>query len=133
MDALIAILPGDGIGPEVTHEGVRVLNAIAKKYGHRFELQEALIGGAALDTLDTPAPEATLDLAREADATMLGAVGGPKWNDLPNDKRPEHGLLTLRAAMNAFANVRPVVPHKTLIGASPIKEELLIGVDIIVV
>ena len=133
MDALIAILPGDGIGPEVTHEGVRVLNAIAKKYGHRFELREALIGGAALDALDTPAPEATLDLAREADATMLGAVGGPKWNDVPNDKRPERGLLKLRVAMNAFANVRPVVPHKTLAGASPIKEELLIGVDIIVV
>ena len=85
MDALIAILPGDGIGPEVTREGVRVLNAIAKKYGHRFELREALIGGAALDALATPAPEATLDLAREADATMLGAVGGPNWNDVPND------------------------------------------------
>lgn len=133
MDALIAILPGDGIGPEVTHEGVRVLSAIAEQYGHRFNLREALIGGAALDSLDIPAPEATLDLVREADAVLLGAVGGPKWNDLPSDKRPERGLLNLRAAMNVFANVRPVVPHEALRSASPIKEELLVGVDIIVV
>ncbi len=133
MDALIAILPGDGIGPEVTHEGVRVLNAIAEQYGHRFERREALIGGAALDAVDIPAPEATLDLAREADAVLLGAVGGPKWNDVPGDKRPERGVLNLRAAMNTFANIRPVVPHEALRGASPIKEELLVGVDMIVV
>jgi 3-isopropylmalate dehydrogenase len=133
LEALIAILPGDGIGPEVTQEGVRVLDAIAEHHGHRFELREALIGGAALDALGIPAPEATLDLAREADAVLLGAVGGPKWNDEPGDKRPERGLLNLRAAMNAFANVRPVVPHEALRSASPIKEELLVGVDMIVV
>jgi len=133
LEALIAILPGDGIGPEVTQEGVRVLDAIAEHHGHRFELREALIGGAALDAYDIPAPEATLDLAREADAALLGAVGGPKWNDVPGDKRPERGLLNLRAAMNTFANVRPVVPHEALRSASPIKEELLVGVDMIVV
>ena len=133
MEALIAILPGDGIGPEVTDEGVRVLNAIAEHHGHRFEMREALIGGAALDAQNIPAPEATLDLAREADAALLGAVGGPKWNDVPGDKRPERGLLNLRAAMNVFANVRPVVPHEALRSASPIKEELLVGVDMIVV
>jgi 3-isopropylmalate dehydrogenase len=133
LEALIAILPGDGIGPEVTQEGVRVLDAIAEHHGHRFELREALIGGAALDAHDIPAPEATLDLAREADAALLGAVGGPKWNDVPGDKRPERGLLNLRTAMNTFANVRPVVPHEALRSASPIKEELLVGVDMIVV
>jgi 3-isopropylmalate dehydrogenase len=133
LKALIAVLAGDGIGAEVTAEAVRALQAVAAKFGHQFEFESALIGGAAIDAVGVPLPPATLALTTRADAILLGAVGGPKWSD-PNAKvRPEQGLLQLRQALGLFANLRPVVPHPATLDASPIKSELLQGVDIMVV
>jgi 3-isopropylmalate dehydrogenase len=133
VKALIAVLAGDGIGAEVTAEGVRALEAIGAKYGHQFEFHPALIGGAAIDAVGTALPPETLALARRADAILLGAVGGPQWSD-PNAKvRPEQGLLQLRQALGLFANLRPVAPHPATLDASPIKPQLLQGVDIMVV
>ena len=132
MKALIAVLAGDGIGGEVTAEAVRVLAAIAQRFGHSFEFQSALLGGAAIDATGEPLPPATLALTQRADAVLLGAVGGPKWS--PDAAvRPEQGLLKLRKALRLFANLRPVVPHPAVLHASPIKAELLHGVDIMVV
>jgi len=132
MEALIAVLPGDGIGPEVTREAVRVLERIAERGGHRFDLTEGLIGGAAIDATGAAFPDDTHALVTAADATLLGAVGGPKWGpEAP--VRPEQGLLDLRAAMNVYANVRPVKTHPALFAASPLRPEFLEGVDILVV
>lgn len=133
MQATIAILPGDGIGPEVTSEAVRVLHAVAAKFGHQFELPTGLIGGAGLDGAGDPFPAATAELCAGAAAVLLGAVGGPKWDGVPTESRPEKGLLRLRAALNVFANLRPVAPHPLLAGASPVRAELLNDVDIMVV
>ncbi len=133
MHAVIASLPGDGIGPEVTSQAVRVLQAVAQKFGHQFEITEALIGGAAVDGVDDPMPKATMDLCKSANAILLGAVGGPKWDDAPKDKRPEIGLLSIRKDLNLFANLRPVVPNPLLFAASPLRPELLINVDILFV
>jgi 3-isopropylmalate dehydrogenase len=133
VNALIAVLPGDGIGTEVTREAVKVLNAVAKKFGHQFQLREGLIGGAGLDAESNPFPADTAALCADADAVLLGAVGGPKWDNVPTDSRPERGLLRLRAALNVFANLRPVSAHPLLRGASPIRAELLEGVDMMVV
>ena len=133
MQALIAVLAGDGIGAEVTAEAVRALGKIAARFGHSFAFEAALLGGAAIDAAGEPLPAATLALARRADAVLLGAVGGPRWSD-PNAKvRPEQGLLQLRKALGLFANLRPVVPHPAALDASPVKAELLRGVDIMVV
>jgi 3-isopropylmalate dehydrogenase len=132
VKALIAILAGDGIGAEVTAEAVRVLGAIAARFGHTFEFEAALLGGAAIDATGDALPPATLTLARRADAILLGAVGGPKWA-ADAKVRPEQGLLGLRKALGLFANLRPVVPHPAVLHASPIKAELLQGVDIMVV
>jgi 3-isopropylmalate dehydrogenase len=133
MKALIAVLPGDGIGTEVTAEAVRALQAIAGRFEHRFEFQDALIGGCAIDATGHALPPATLALAQQADAILLGAVGGPKWSDPYATVRPEQGLLQLRKALGLFANLRPVAPHPKLLDASPLKPELLHGVDIMVV
>ena len=133
MQALIAVLPGDGIGTEVTAEGVRALAAIASRFGHSFEFTHALLGGAAIDAAGEAMPAATLELCRRADAVLLGAVGGPKWSAPDATVRPEQGLLALRKALGLFANLRPVVPHPAMLEASPIKAELLRGVDIMVV
>ena len=133
MHADIVVLPGDGIGPEVTAAAVDVLRAVARRYGHHFRFDEKLIGGAAIDATGTPLPADTLDAAQAADAILLGAVGGPKWSD-PNAKvRPEQGLLAIRKALGLFANLRPVKPHVAGLGASPIKPHLLQGVDLVVV
>ena len=133
MKALITVLAGDGIGGEVTAEAVRVLSAVAARFGHAFEFQEALLGGAAIDATGEALPAATLAAARRADAILLGAVGGPKWSAPDAKVRPEQGLLGLRKALGLFANLRPVVPHPSVLHASPIKAELLHGVDIMVV
>ncbi len=133
MDAAIAVLPGDGIGSEVTAEGVRALEAIAAKFGHSFRFESALLGGAAIDATGEALPAATLAVCERADAVLLGAVGGPKWSDPNAAVRPEQGLLGLRKALGLFANLRPVVPHPAVLDASPIKAELLHGVDIMVV
>jgi 3-isopropylmalate dehydrogenase len=133
MNALIAVLAGDGIGAEVTAEAVRALSQVANRFGHQFEFESALVGGAAIDATGLPLPPATLALAQRADGILLGAVGGPKWSD-PNAKvRPEQGLLQLRQALGLFANLRPVVPHSAVLDASPIKADRLRGVDIMVV
>jgi 3-isopropylmalate dehydrogenase len=133
MKALIAVLAGDGIGPEVTVEAVRALEAIARRFRHDFEFQAGLLGGAAIDATGLPLPPATLELAQRAEATLLGAVGGPKWSDPHAKVRPEQGLLQLRKALGLFANLRPVAPHPKVLEISPIKAHLLRGVDIMVV
>ncbi|HMK85733.1 MAG TPA: 3-isopropylmalate dehydrogenase [Steroidobacteraceae bacterium] len=133
MHALIAVLAGDGIGVEVTREAVRALGRVAERCGHAFSFEEGLLGGAAIDATGEALPNVTLELCRRADAVLLGAVGGPKWSD-PNAKvRPEQGILRLRKELGLFANLRPVVPHPAVLDASPIKSELLRGVDIMVV
>ncbi len=131
--ATIAVLAGDGIGGEVTAEAVRALGRIASKFGHSFRFEAALLGGAAIDATGEPMPAATLALCQSADAVLLGAVGGPKWSQPDAKVRPEQGLLGLRKALGLFANLRPVVPHPAVLDASPIKAELLHGVDIMVV
>jgi 3-isopropylmalate dehydrogenase len=133
VKALIAVLAGDGIGGEVAAEAVRALSAVAARFGHHFEFESALLGGAAIDATGLPLPPATLALAARADAVLLGAVGGPKWSDPDAKVRPEQGLLQLRKALGLFANLRPVVPHPAVLDASPIKAHLLRGVDIMVV
>jgi 3-isopropylmalate dehydrogenase len=133
MQALIAVLPGDGIGPEVAAEAVRALRAVADRGGHAFAFESALLGGAAIDATGEALPGATLELCRRSDAILMGAVGGPKWSDPGAKVRPEQGLLQLRKALGLFANLRPVVPHPAVLHASPIKPELLRGVDIMVV
>ncbi|MFN0064228.1 MAG: 3-isopropylmalate dehydrogenase [Myxococcaceae bacterium] len=131
MKATIAVLPGDGIGPEVVAQGTRLLAAVGEKFGHAFTLAEAKIGGAAIDATGEPLPQVTLQLCRKADAVLLGAVGGPKWDKAR--ARPEQGLLSLRKELGLFANLRPVVPDAALLSASPLKPELLKGVDLLVV
>src|ERR1700677_4276495 len=133
MQARIAVLAGDGIGAEVTAEAVRALEAVAARFGHRFVFESGLLGGAAIDATGMPLPPATLKQVMQADAVLLGAVGGPKWSDPNATVRPEQGLLQLRKALGLFANLRPVVPHPAVLDASPIKAELLRGVDIMVV
>lgn len=133
MEFKITLLPGDGIGPEVVHEGVRVLDVIATKYSHTFHYQERLMGGCSIDTYGTSLTDETLSACQASDAVLLGAVGGPKWDD-PNAKdRPERGLLALRKGLAVFANIRPVRVHPALVDASPLKPERLQGVDILVI
>ncbi len=133
MRARIALLPGDGIGPEVLEEGTRVLDAVAERWGHTFEAKPALIGGAAIDSTGNALPAETIALCRECDAVLLGAVGGPKWDDPRAKVRPEQGLLGIRKALGLFANLRPVTIHEKLAASSPLKAERLTGVDLIVV
>ncbi|MGV8941807.1 MAG: 3-isopropylmalate dehydrogenase [Lysobacter sp.] len=133
MHADIVVLPGDGIGPEVTTAAVEVMRAVASVYGHDFQFHQHLIGGAAIDATGEALPEGTLSACRRADAVLLGAVGGPKWSDPKAAVRPEQGLLGLRKALGLYANLRPVKPHPAALGASPIKPHLLNGVDLVVV
>ncbi len=133
MKAKIVILPGDGIGTEVVEGATAVLHTIAQKFGHTFETEEQLIGGCAIDAEGTALPEATVTACQSADAVLLGAVGGTKWDD-PNAKvRPEQGLLGIRKAMGLFANLRPVKLYPALADASPLRRDKLDGVDILVV
>jgi 3-isopropylmalate dehydrogenase len=129
----IALLPGDGIGPEVVAEGVRVIRAVAERWDHELELREGLIGGCALDARGTPLPPETIELCRNADAVLLGAVGGPRWDDPAAKLRPEQGLLGLRRELQVYANLRPVSVHPSLAAASPLRAERLEGVDLIFV
>jgi 3-isopropylmalate dehydrogenase len=131
MRADFVILPGDGIGPEVTAEAQKVLEAVAIRYGHHFAFDEKIMGGIAIDEFGDPLPESTLAACREADAILLGAVGGPKWDDPTAKTRPEAGLLVLRRELGLFANLRPVKPNRHLVGASPLRPELVEGVDIL--
>ena len=131
--ATITVLAGDGIGPEVAAEGVRVLQAVAERFGHTFTMRPALIGGAAIDETGDPFPADTAAACRAADAVLLGAVGGPKWDGVPATKRPETGLLALRKSLGAYANVRPVAAHPAAVGASSIKTEIAAATDLVVV
>ena len=133
MSQKIVNLPGDGVGPEVATQAMRVLDAVAKKHDLAISTEEQLIGGIGYDKAGSPLPRETLDACRQADAVFLGAVGGPKWADIPVDMRPEMGLLGLRKALGLFANIRPVATIPELIDAAPLKPEKLIGVDIVVV
>lgn len=133
MKARIAVLGGDGIGPEVVGSAVRVLRALASRHGHEFDFEELLIGGAAIDSTGTALPEKTLWACQKADAILLGAVGGPKWDNPNAEVRPEQGLLALRKGLGLYANLRPVKPHPSVLDASPIRPERLRGTDLIVV
>lgn len=133
MRALITVLPGDGVGVEVTAQAVRVLQAVAERGGHEFEFREALIGGIAIDQTGEPLPVATREAVQAADAVFLGAVGGPKWSDPSAAVRPEQGLLGLRALLGVYANIRPVAVQPALAAAAPLKPELLADVDIVFV
>ena len=129
----IAVLPGDGIGPEVVAEGVRILRAVAERWGHSLDLREGLIGGCALDARGTPLPCETLEICRAADAVLLGAVGGPRWDDPNARQRPEQGLLGLRKELGVYANLRPVSVYPSLVAASPLRAERVEGADFMVV
>lgn len=133
LDALISVLPGDGIGPEVAQAGIAVLQQVASKYGHKFRIEEKLIGGAAIDVTGSPLPADSIASCKESDAVLLGAVGGPKWSDPNATVRPEQGLLQLRGELEVYANLRPVQIIDALSGASPIRPERLQGVDLLVV
>jgi 3-isopropylmalate dehydrogenase len=133
LNAKIVLLPGDGIGPEVTAEARLLMTGLAKEYNLTLDIQTELIGGAAIDATGEALPQKSLETCRDADAIILGAVGGPKWDD-PNSKvRPEQGLLAIRKELGLFANLRPVRVHPKLAGASPLKPEYLEGVDVMVV
>lgn len=125
MDAVIALLPGDGIGPEVTAEACKALDAVAGRFGHAFEFRPYLIGGAALDAQGLPLPRETLKGCGDCDAVLFGAVGGPRWDKEAPDKRPERGLLSLRKALGLYANLRPATLLKPLREACPLKDALL--------
>ena len=133
MKAHIVVLPGDGIGPEVTAEAVRVLQHLAKKRGHDFTFVERLMGGCSIDAHGVALTDAVLSECQKSTAVLLGAVGGPKWDDPKAKVRPEQGLLGLRKGLGVFANLRPVKVHPALIDASPLKAEKLKGVDILVI
>lgn len=129
----IALLGGDGIGPEVIAEGVKVLNAAGEKFGINFEYENALIGGCAYDKTGTPLPDETVSLAKSSDAVFLGAVGDWKYDTLPPEVRPERALLGIRKALNLFANLRPAIVYEELVSSSPLKPELVSGVDIMII
>src|SRR5690348_13739631 len=133
MKAKIAVLPGDGIGPEVTAQGLRCLRAVAEAYGHEIAITELPFGGAAIDLCGNPLPESTLEACLEADAVLLGAIGGPKWSAPEAKVRPEQGLLGLRRALGVYANLRPVKVHPALLSSSTLKPEILQGVDLVFV
>ncbi len=133
MDARIVVLPGDGIGPEVTAEALRVLEAVARKGGHAFHFSEQLMGGCSIDRHGTALTAEALAACKASRAVLLGAVGGPKWDDPTAKVRPEQGLLALRKGLGVFANLRPVTVHPALIDSSPLKADRLQGVDILVI
>lgn len=130
----VAVLPGDGIGSEIIPEALKVLEIVGPKYGIKFEFEEGLIGGAAIDAQGVALPEATLALCKDSEAVLLGAIGGPKWDTLPAPQRPEvASLLSLRKHLGLYANVRPTALNPALIGASPLKAEVVMGTDMIVI
>ncbi len=133
MDARIVLLPGDGIGPEIVAQAERVLQVIAERHGHHFQLSSHPIGGCAIDEFGDPLPESTLDACRESAAILLGAVGGPKWDDPHAKTRPEVGLLKIRKELGLFANLRPINPHPALLDSSPLKRHIIEGTDILFV
>ncbi|MGY5850549.1 3-isopropylmalate dehydrogenase [Salegentibacter sp. F14] len=133
MKLKIAVLPGDGIGPEITQQSVKVLKAVADRFDHHFQFEDALVGAAAINLLDNPLPEATLDLCKNSDAVLFGAIGDPKFDNNPDAKvRPEQGLLQLRKGLGLYANIRPVKAYDKLIAQSPLKEDRISGADMVI-
>jgi 3-isopropylmalate dehydrogenase len=134
MKFTIALVPGDGIGPDIVAQAVSALNAVGEKFGHAFQFKALLAGGAAIDATGQPLPEETLRACREADAVLLGAVGGPKWDEVPGEQRPEKALLGLRSGLGLYANLRPAMLHPQLADACPLKPRLVEGgLDVLVV
>ena len=134
MKKTIAVIKGDGIGPEIVKEAIRVLDRIAEEFGHTFVYHEALAGGAAIDACGECLPQRTVDICMASDSVLLGAVGGPKWDDLPGSQRPEKALLEIRSKMGLYANLRPAILFQQLADASPLKPALVQkGIDFIVV
>jgi 3-isopropylmalate dehydrogenase len=133
MNKRIAVLPGDGIGREIVPQAIRVLEAVGSRFGHQFECIPAQVGGEAIDATGYPLPPETLALAKSADAVLLGAVGGPKWEGLEYERRPERALLGLREQLGLFANLRPAKMYSALVGASTLKPEVVDGIDVLVV
>ena len=133
MSYKIAVLAGDGVGPEIITEGVKVLDAVAKKRGFTFDFEKALIGGCAYDDCKTPLPESTISLAKDSDAVYLGAVGDWKYDTLPVDVRPERALLGIRKSLNLFANLRPAIVFDELLDASTLKPEVVKDVNIMMI
>lgn len=135
MDYKIAVIKGDGIGPDIVDQALLVLDKIGEKFGHTFNYKEVLAGGAALDAVGVPLPEETVKVCKESDAVFLGAVGGPKWDVLPGHVRPEKALLGLRSELGLFANIRPAMMYKELADACPLKPEIMgeNGLDLVVV
>ena len=133
MKARITTLPGDGIGPEVTAEAVRVLQAVAAIHGYRFEFEEHAIGGVAIRHFGSPLPRTTLDACLASDAVLLGAVGAPEYDRLPPNQRPEAGLLLLRSALGGYANLRPAISYSSIAACSPLRSEIVYGADILIV
>ena len=134
MKMQIAVIPGDGIGPEVIDQALLVLDKTGERFGHEIVYRKALAGGCAIDECGTPLPEETLDICKASDAVLLGAIGGWKWDNLPGDQRPERGLLGLRKELALFANLRPAVLFEELAGACPLRPELVSGgLDLLVV
>src|SRR5437773_2926718 len=129
----IAVLPGDGIGPEVTAEAVKVLRTVGRHAGASLEFEHGLVGGCAIDATGSPLPPASLELCRKAHAIMFGSVGGPKWDALPQEQRPERGLLALRKELDLYANLRPAKTFPMLVDASPLKRAVVEGTDLMVV
>ena len=134
MNKMICLIPGDGIGPEIVAQTVKVLDAVNARFGHAFTTETALIGGAAIDATGVPLPDATIDLCKKSDAVLLGAVGGPKWDAIERDIRPERGLLAIRKALGLFANLRPALLFPELASASYLRPDIVArGIDIMVI
>lgn len=133
MNKVITVLPGDGIGKEITKGAVEVLKAVAGRYGHSFQFEYGLIGGSAIDETGSPLPEETIEKCKKSDAILLGAVGGPKWDHNPSHLRPEVGLLKIRKELDLYANLRPITYYNSLAEASPLKADVIEGVDLMVV
>jgi 3-isopropylmalate dehydrogenase len=133
MDYSICVLPGDGIGPDITAQAVKVLKAVGEKFGHQFSFSEHSLGGAAIDTFGHPLPQETIEACQEADAVLLGAVGGPKWDQVEHSLRPEQGLLGIRKALGLFANLRPAVIYPELVQSSFLRPDIVgQGIDLMV-
>lgn len=133
MTAKILVLPGDGVGPEICHQAIRVIDALQRDHGLDVELEEGLVGGIAYEETGDPLPDETLEKARAADAILFGAVGGPQWDSLPREFRPESGLLRLRSELGLFANLRPAMLYPQLAHASTLREDVVSGLDIMIV
>ena len=133
MKKNIAVLPGDGIGPEIMIGALEILEAIGERFGHEFAYQYGHIGGSAIDMEGTPLSDQTIELCKQSDAVLLGAVGGPKWDHNQPELRPEQGLLKIRKALNLYANMRPVSYYASIQESSPLKKEIIEGADFLIV